>query len=809
MASSLFSLLTLPVTSDAFSAVRPSAAAIVDESESPPPLHKVPRLAQDSDPGSASRKGLASAPSKNTARVVRVKISGAHPPSQTDKRDTDLARLQQCIRILLTKDSEAALPLTYESIYATCRYVVCNARDGEALHGRLKAELEKSVGQLQRFLLETSPDGLSWLYRFVDVCAWFETQISLLQSLLTFLDRDYSTSDGTSQSVRGMALDLFSHNIIWHGTIVKNLEDGIKTWIQWERENRKPHEAQAKVAQLIGHLQTHDSYQARFENYYLELIAEHYSAESDRLSSAADKDASAFLLHCTSRIDEEVARSREILPKSSWGAVLEATERALLSDRLHWLAEEGIPKLMKSEDTQGLSRIYHLFFRVDGLKELNGQFKAYVERTVKAVVRDAARDDDMVDRLLKLKAFLDRALQDAFADPVVSAAPSTSALARTPNRDFGYAVTDAFGVGFKARRNKPAEMIAKHVDRMMRKGQRGATDAEFAAQLDAALALYRFTDDKDVFRTFYHRALAKRLLLERSASDDFEKAILKKLKELYDPEFSMGDHMFNDLALSRELMQDYHKKLEQDSSARNLNVMVLQQSFWPFSARTSDADLPPEMQAEIAAFAAFYKGKHQGHKLDWDHGLGTIILTSRFSGGQKELSVSLYQGVVLLLFNRSPKIPFAEIKASTRIEDAELRRTLQSLACGKKKVLKKLPPGRDVDDDDVFEFNDAFTDPRAKVHINSIQVKETVEEAARTQTAIEGDRKHYLDAAIVRIMKARKQLMYEQLKAETIEAVKKHFVPDVSSIKKRIESLVEQDYLKRDEEETNMYVYVA
>ena len=55
----------------------------------------------------------------------------------------------------------------------------------------------------------------------------------------------------------------------------------------------------------------------------------------------------------------------------------------------------------------------------------------------------------------------------------------------------------------------------------------------------------------------------------------------------------MGDHMFNDLALSRELMQDYHKKLEQDSSARNLNVMVLQQSFWPFSARTSDADLPP------------------------------------------------------------------------------------------------------------------------------------------------------------------------------------------------------------------------
>ena len=58
--------------------------------------------------------------------------------------------------------------------------------------------------------------------------------------------------------------------------------------------------------------------------------------------------------------------------------------------------------------------------------------------------------------------------------------------------------------------------------------------------------------------------------------------------------------------------------------------------------------------------------------------------------------------------------------------DAALRCTLQSLACGKKKVLKKCPSGKDVNDEDVFVFNNAFEDPRAKVHINSIQVKETV-----------------------------------------------------------------------------------
>lgn len=55
-----------------------------------------------------------------------------------------------------------------------------------------------------------------------------------------------------------------------------------------------------------------------------------------------------------------------------------------------------------------------------------------------------------------------------------------------------------------------------------------------------------------------------------------------------------------------------------------------------------------------------------------------------------------------------------------------MRRTLQSLALGKKRVLKKQPTGKDVNDDDVFSFNTDFTDPAFRVHINSIQVKETV-----------------------------------------------------------------------------------
>jgi hypothetical protein len=59
-------------------------------------------------------------------------------------------------------------------------------------------------------------------------------------------------------------------------------------------------------------------------------------------------------------------------------------------------------------------------------------------------------------------------------------------------------------------------------------------------------------------------------------------------------------------------------------------------------------------------------------------------------------------------------------------EDKELRRTLQSLACGKIRVLRKEPKGKDINDGDKFGFADDFKHPKLRVKINQIMLKETV-----------------------------------------------------------------------------------
>ena len=73
------------------------------------------------------------------------------------------------------------------------------------------------------------------------------------------------------------------------------------------------------------------------------------------------------------------------------------------------------------------------------------------------------------------------------------------------------------------------------------------------------------------------------------------------------------------------------------------------------------------MQDELTRYSEYYKGRHSGHKLDWDHSLGTATLKARFSAGVKELSVSLFQTLVLLLFNDTEELPFSDIKEQTNM----------------------------------------------------------------------------------------------------------------------------------------------
>ena len=51
--------------------------------------------------------------------------------------------------------------------------------------------------------------------------------------------------------------------------------------------------------------------------------------------------------------------------------------------------------------------------------------------------------------------------------------------------------------------------------------------------LDKSMVLFRFLQEKDVFERYYKQHLARRLLLNKSGSDDSEKNMISKLKVRY------------------------------------------------------------------------------------------------------------------------------------------------------------------------------------------------------------------------------------------------------------------------------------
>ena len=64
---------------------------------------------------------------------------------------------------------------------------------------------------------------------------------------------------------------------------------------------------------------------------------------------------------------------------------------------------------------------------------------------------------------------------------------------------------------------------------------------------------------------------------------------------------------------------------------------------------------------------------------------------SRLPVSSCDMCASVPQAVVLMLFNDADTLGLPEIAEGTGIEDKELRKTLQSLACGKVRVLQKEP----------------------------------------------------------------------------------------------------------------------
>ena len=131
------------------------------------------------------------------------------------------------------------------------------------------------------------------------------------------------------------------------------------------------------------------------------------------------------------------------------------------------------------------------------------------------------------------------------------------------------------------------------------------------------------------------------------------------------------------------------------------------------------------------------------------------ILTVNHEGKVKKiLCVNTYQMVLLLMFNTRDKITYEEMRDETMIPDRELTRALQPLSVGKasQRILVKSPKSKEIEPSHSFQINDSFTSAFHRIKIQQASARQGEAEPERNETRkkVDEDRKHEIEACIVR-----------------------------------------------------------
>ncbi|XP_015087426.1 cullin-1-like [Solanum pennellii] len=545
-----------------------------------------------------------------------------------------------------------------------------------------------------------------------------------------------------------------------------------------------------------------ECYMNDFEFAMLEDTAGYYSRKSS--SWIVEDSCPDYMLKAEECLKKEKERVSNYLHVVSETKLLEKVRCELLVVYTNQLLEKehsGILVLLRDDKVDDLSRMYRLFYKIDkGLVPVSAMFKQHVVAEGMYLVQQA---DDTTNRQSETPFFVRKVIElyDKYMSYVTSCFANHSL--------FHKAIKEAFEVFC----NKivsgcsSAELLASYCDSILKKrGSEKLSDDAIEETLDKVVKLLSYINDKDLFGEFCRKKLSRRLLFDKSANDEHERLMLTKLKQYCGGQFtSKMEGMVTDLTLAKENQNDFQEYLSNNASTGiDLTVTVLTSGFWP-SYKSCDLSLPVEMAKCVQVFNEFYQTTTKHRKLTWIYSLGTCNVIGKFDSKTIELILGTYQAAVLLLFNSSDRLSYSEIKSQLNLADDDLIRLLQSLSCAKYKILIKDPSNATVTSSDHFEFNSKFTDRMRRIRVPL----SLVDERKKVVEDVGKDRRYAIDACIVRIMKSRKVLPHQQLVAECVEQLSSMFKPDLKAIKKQIEDLITREYLERDEENPNLFKYLA
>nr|XP_012419379.1 PREDICTED: LOW QUALITY PROTEIN: cullin-2-like [Odobenus rosmarus divergens] len=691
----------------------------------------------------------------------------------------------------------------FSDIYALC--VAYPEPLGERLYTETKIFLENHVRHLHKRVLESEEQVLVMYHRYWEeyskgadymdcLYRYLNTQF-IKKNKLTEADLQYGYGgvdmNEPLMEIGELALDMWRKLMVepLQTILIRMLLREIKNEHGGEDPNQKVIHG---VINSFVHVEQYKKkfplkfYQEIFESPFLTETGEYYKQEASNLLQ--ESNCSQYMEKVLGRLKDEEIRCRKYLHPSSYTKVIHECQQRMVADHLQFLHAE-CQNIIRQEKKNDMANMYVLFHAVStGLPHMIQELQNHIHDEGLRATSNLTQEN----------------MPTLFVESVLEVHGKFVQLINTVlngDQHFMSALDKALTsvVNYREPKSvcKAPELLAKYCDNLLKKSPKGMTENEVEDKLTSFVTVFKYINDKDIFQKFYARMLAKRLIHGLSMSMEFTSKLHR---------------MYTDMSVSADLNNKFNSFIKNQDTVIDLGISfqiyVLQAGAWPLTqAPSSTFAIPQELEKSVQMFELFYSQHFSGRKLTWLHYLCTGEVKMNYLGKPYVAMVTTYQMAALLAFNNSETVSYKELQDSIQMNEKELTKTMKSLL--DVKMINHDSEKEDIDAEPSFSLNMNFSNKRTKFKITTSMQKDTPQEMEQMRSAIDEDRKMYLQAAIVCIMKARKGLRHNALIQEVISQSRARFNPSISMIEKCIEVLIDKQYIECSQASADEYSYVA